>query len=763
MSRNAERPRSETVLEYEQEQKFKVVGQSFPLRDAREKVDGSAKYSADIKLEGMLHAKVLGSRHAHAMIRKIDVTAARNLPGVAEVLTFENTPRTLFHPHETQPVFMFNQQLRFYGEAVAAVAAETEEIADEALEAIKVEYDTLPAVFDPVESAMPDAPKLYPEGNLMDPGGVPLTITWGNVEKAFSEAEIVVKGTFRTPVHSPAPMEPRVCVASWDGKDLHAWVSSQFPHRVAEDLATVLDIPLSHVKVVSHFFGGGFGGKKQDEYYLMAALLSMRTKRPVKLEFSREQEMIMGKRRHSSVENIRLAGTKDGRITAIDFDTYYDVGAHGNFVGGTLGFLESFLYIYKCENAVFRGHDMVTNLPTAQPFRGVPFPAYHFGIEQLVDELGEKAGLDPITVRLRNTYRKGDTMKPFGATMSNYAIEECAEKAAAAAGFRSKWKGWKKPTEVRDTKVRGIGVGLSMGWVEWMRDMSNATVKIYPDGSAELFTGTQDLGTGSNTTLCQLVAEELGLPLYKVKLTAGDTSQTPNDFGACSSRTLYLGGLVSVGAAKKARQALINAARLRLGADGESIEFKEGKLLVNGEPVPLSEVIKEPVSGSQHGQPLEYAAQFFPSTYVGGAVFHIAEVEVDVETGEVKVLKYTDAQDVGRAINPAVVEGQMYGGALQGLGYALGEGLTFDKKTGKPLNANFLDYKIFNFEDSPQVSLIRIESHEPNGPFGALGVGEHSINPVAGTVANAVANAIGARVFEIPITPERVLRALGKI
>ena len=660
-------------------------------------------------------------------------------------------------------MLILNQQVRYYGEAVAVVAAETEEAADEAISAIKAEYDVLPAVFDPVESAKPDAPKLYPDGNIMDAGGVPLTITWGDVEKAFAEADIVVKGTFRTPAHSPAPMEPRVCVATWDGKDLRVWVSSQFPHRVAEDLATVLDIPLSHVKVYSHFFGGGFGGKKQDEYYLMAVLLSVRTKRPVKLEFSREQEMILGKRRHSSVENIRLAATKDGRIKAIDFETFYDVGAHGTFVGGTLGFLESFLYIYKCENAIFKGYDVVTNLPTAQPFRGVPFPAYHFAIEQLVDELGEKAGLDPITVRLRNTYRKGETMQPFGAKMSNYAIEECAEKAAVASGFRSKWKGWKKPVEVGDTKRRGIGVGLSMGWVEWMRDMSNATVKIYPDGSAELLTGTQDLGTGSNTTLSQVVAEELGLPLYRVKLTAGDTSQTPDDFGACSSRTLYLGGLAAQGAAKKARQALINAARLRLGTEGESIEFREGKLFVNGENVPVSDVIKEPVSGAFHGQPLEYVAPYFPSTYVGGAVFHVAEVEVDIETGEVKVLKYTDVQDVGKAINPSVVEGQMYGGALQGLGYALGEGLVFDKKTGKPLNPSFLDYKIFNFEDAPQVTLIPVESHEPNGPFGALGVGEHSINPVAGTVANAVANAIGARIYEIPITPERVLMALGKL
>jgi len=743
---------------------LKVVGKPLPLRDAKAKVDGSARYSADIKLDGMLHAKILGSPYPHAKIKSIDVSQAKRIEGVVEILTHENTVGLTYTSVEHKTMSVLEQQLRYVGEPVAVVAAETEEIADKALGAIKVEYEKLPAVFDPIEGAKPDAPKLYPEGNLAGPvPGEPLMAAWGDMDKAFREADVVAEGTFKTPVHPVTPIEPRVCVASWDGKELSAWVSTQFPHRVKEDLAKVLGLPFSRIRVITHYFGGGFGGKKQEEYPLMASLLSMRTKRPVKLEYSREEETIVGRRRYSSIENIKLAAKNDGTITAINFETYYDVGAHGNYVGGSLGLLVSEFYVYKFENAMFKVYDVNTNLPTAQPFRGVQFPAYLFGLEQLVDQIAEKLGMDPVEIRVKNTYRTGDKMKPYGATLSSFPMEECMDKGVKASGFRDSWKGWGKPVKVENSKRRGIGMAYTMGWTGWMEQCASATVKIYPDATAELITGAQDIGTGSNTTLSQIVAEELGLPLDSIKLTTGDTSLTPDDWGSCGSRTLYSAGKAIIRAVQKAREALITTACHSLNAKKENVEFRDGVIHVKGKRILLSEVIKEPVSGAYKNPTPEMVAPLYNAVYVGGPLLHVAEVEVDVETGEITVPRYTAVQDVGKAIDPLVVEGQMYGGALQGLGYSLKEELLFEKDSGKPLNPDFLDYKIYNFQDAPNVQLVIMESNEPTGPLGALGVGEHCINPAAGAVANAVYNAIGVRLYEIPMTPERVLKALGKI
>jgi xanthine dehydrogenase molybdenum-binding subunit len=627
------------------------------------------------------------------------------------------------------------------------------------LEAINVEYEVLPAVFDPIEGARPDAPKMYPAGNTANEQ----TERGGDAGKAIKEADVVVEGTFKTPIQVEAPIEPRACVADWDGRELCAWVSTQFPHRVREDLATVLGLTLGQVKVVHHYIGGGFGGKKQEEYPFMPALLSMRTGRPVKLEFDRDTETLVGRRRYSSIQKVRLAAKKDGTITAIDFEAYYDVGAHGSFVGGSLALLLSQFYVYRFENAVFNVYDVNTNLPTAQPFRSVQFPAYHFALEQLVDQVAEKVGMDPMEVRLKNTYRTGDETKPYGAKLSNFAVKECIDRAGEASEFMDKWKGWETPVQTTGSKRRGIGVGLGMGWTGWMKQRSAATVKINPDGTAELLTGATDLGTGANTTLSQIAAEELGIALDRLKTTTGDTALTPDDYGSCGSRTLYSAGLAIRGAVQEAKKRLIDSVALKLGTKKENIEYKDGQLFVKGARTGLSDVITEPIVGAYHNKPEKTVAPFHPALYVGPALFHVAEVEVDLETGEVEVLKYVAAQDVGRAINPPVVEGQIYGAALQGMGYSLKEELLFDRDSGRALNPNFLDYKVYNPQDAPNVDVVIVESHDPSGPFGAVGVGEHGLTPVAGTVANAVCNAIGVRMHEIPMTPERVLKALGKI
>jgi xanthine dehydrogenase molybdenum-binding subunit len=739
------------------------IGRPVPLKDGLDKITGAAKYSADIKLPGMLHAKILGSPYAHAKVKHIDVDKAKNIKGVVEILTHENQPREQFYPANSRPMWVMDEQVRYVGEPVVVLAAETEEIADIALRLITVEYDELPSVFNPMEAAKPDAPKLYPEGNIIGKNvGQPIIIQWGDVEKAISEADIVVEGIFKTPIQALAPIEPRSCTATWDGSELVVWVSTQLPHQVAIDLNTVLKIPLKQIKVISHFLGGGFGGKKQEEYPIMAAILSMRTRRPVQIEYNRREETIVGRRRYSSIEKIRMAAKNTGEIKALDFEAYYDVGAHGNFTGGTLNLQQSMLYIYKIENAIFKGYDVNTNLPTAQPWRGVQYPAYHFGVEQLIDQIAEKIGKDPIEIRLNNTYRTGEVTKPYGARLSNYAIEECVSQAVGVAEFWNKWRGWGKPVEVKDNIRRGIGVGLSMGWCDWMREFSSAIVKIFPNGTATLITGAQDLGTGSNTTLCQLVAAELKLPFEKVNLITGDTSRTPVDWGSLASRTLYICGIAAVNAAKDAEEKLLDVVSCKLDISKKRLSFINGAIVANSKTIQLSDIISETIVGSFQGKQIETVAPLRPAVYPGGAVFHIAEVGVDIYTGQVEISRYTAAQDVGKAINPLIVEGQIQGSVIQGIGYSLKEELLFDK-TGKPMNPDFLDYKICDFQDIPRIDTIIWESNDPTHPFGALGVGEHGINPVAGAIANAIYNAVGIRMYEIPMTPERILKAIGKI
>jgi CO/xanthine dehydrogenase Mo-binding subunit len=748
----------------------KVVGKGLPLIDGKEKVTGKGKYTADINLKGMLYARVLGSPHPHAKIKRINTNKAKQLPGVVEVITYENTPRKLFFPVDAAPRYPLHRHLRYTGEPVAVVAAETEEIAEEALGLIEVEYEVLPTVFDAEEAVKPGAVKLYPNGNIVDPGNVPLVVKWGDVEKAFKEADVVVEGTFKTSAQNGSPIEPRASVANWDGEKLTVWVTTQTPHRVKDCLNQALGLPISKMQIITHFMGGGFGNKKEEEHPILAAFLSMTTSRPVKLEYSREEEFILGPRRHSAKEKIKLGAKKDGTITAISFEAYYDLGAHGDPKGGSCYLGVSMPYMYKYENALFKGYDVNVNLPDAITIRGIPYPAYHFGLEQLVDQIAEKLDIDPIEMRRKNTYRTGDITKPYGAKLSNYAIEECMNKAIKASDYKKLWKGWGKPVQIKGSKRMGIGVGLSMGWTELYKEQSVATVKIYPDATAEVITGAQDIGTGCNTTLTQIAAEELGLPFDKLRITTGDTSLTTSDLGSFASRTTYCSGSAVKGAARQAKETLLLAARRALKAEKQDLQFVQGEIRVDGKAVALSDVISEPISGCYQNKQTTTAEEtleesdtsLFKSVYVGAAVFHIAEVEVDTETGEVKVLKYAAAQDAGKAINPLIVQGQNYGGVLMGLGFCLKEEIVYDKD-GRVSTPNFIDYKIFDFQEAPPIDISIVESQEPSGPFGAVGVGEFGINPASGTIANAIYNAIGVRLHETPMTPERILKAMGKI
>lgn len=753
---------------------FRVVGKSVASIDAKEKITGTAKFAGDIQLPGMLYAKILGCPYPHARIKNIDVSEAKNINGIHEILTYKNCPKTRLPRTEFRPIVMLEDHLRFVGDKVAVAVAETEEIAEEALKKVKVEYEILPAVFDAVKASKPDAPKLYKEGgNIADPPywqGKPATFEWGDVEKAFGEADVLVEHTFKTPSQFHAALEPRAVTASWNGKELVVWVSSQGMFLDRDLLVNTLDLPIDRVKVISRYVGGGFGGKFEDVLPSIVAFLSIKTNRPVKLAYNMEEECILGRRRPSQITKAKLAARKDGTFTAIDFEAYFNVGAEGSNVAGSSWF-DHQVEEYRFSNGRFVAYDVNTNLPSAASHRGVHFPSWHFVIEQLIDEVAEKIEMDPIKIRTKNVYRKGEKTIPLGAVMANtIAIEECVDKAVSASGFWDKWKNWRTPVKVEGSKRVGIGVAYVKGWTDYMAYDTSATVKIRPNGICELLVGHQDVGTESSTTLTQIAAEELGVSIEKVKLISGDTSLVPRDWGAGGSRTLFSCGRAVMNASREAKQKLICAVANKMDCAKEDVDvdLENGKLCVKGMELPTSQVIEEPIVASYHnrieefGEILGYQGHTSWSYVRGGANFHIAEVEVDTETGEVRVLKYVAVHDVGKAINPAIVRNQIYGGVLQGLGYSLREEILWDQE-GRCLNPNFTDYKIYTSEDAPDIETIIVEAANEGDPYGAKGIGEMPLNPVAGAIANAVYNAIGVRMYAIPITPERILKALGRI
>jgi xanthine dehydrogenase molybdenum-binding subunit len=743
----------------------RLIGKSMQVAEGYEKVTGIATYTADVKLPGMLHAKILGSPHSHAMVKNIDVSDALKIRGVKAIITYKDIAQIEFLPHESRPLLALTDHARCLGDEIAAVAAETEEAAGKALEAIKVDYDVLPAVFDPVEAMKPDAPKLYPQGNLDAPDRKPYEVSWGDVESEFSKAHAVAEREFKTQIHVTSPIEPRACVAVLDRTtgELTAWVSTQFPHRVREDIARVCQLPVSKVRVISNFIGGAFGGKKQERYPVIAALLALKVKDPVKLTYTRMQEFMLGRRRGAPVMHAKLAADASGNFTAFKFEATYDVGAYGNFVGGSLHFLLSELYAYKFKTAQYRAWDVCTNTIPAQPFRGVQMPAFHFAIEQLIDEIGEKLGIDPIEIRLKNTYREGAVMPPFGTKLSSFGIEECAREVKEAVNWSELWKGYGKPISQNGSKKVGVGIAFSLGWCDWFREATSAIVKIETDGTAVLLTGTQDIGTSNKFSIMQMVGESLGLDFSDVNIVSSDTKATPTDFGCCASRTTFVGGMAATRAAEDAKRKLLDLAAAKLEISPRDLVLENKIVMPKGTPskgIPVNQIINGSVIGEVLLEPSPKIEGFREQVYIGGAVVHLAVVEVDEATGQTKILKYVAAHDVGRAINPAAIKDQIIGATIQAIGYGLSEELVVDSFSGSYQNPTYSEYKIPSLSDIGEIKPIIVETNEPFGPFGAKGVGEHAISPGAAAIVNAIYNAVGARVTQLPATSHRVWKAL---
>jgi 4-hydroxybenzoyl-CoA reductase alpha subunit len=768
--------------ECDQARDHEVVGRGVTRYDAPDKVSGRAKYAADIRLPGMLYGKILASPVAHGIVKRIDTSRARALPGVCDVITAEDVPGEWYgvSPARYDEQILARDRVRHVGDEVAAVVAIDEETAERALSLIEVDYEVLPAVFDPDQATAPGAPAVHPE-NPRYAGNVNTRVEWrfGDVESGFAQADHVREQRFVGNRTYQNPLEPHASVARWEhhGQRLTLWSATQTPHYLHRTLSRTLDIPMGAIRVIKPAVGGGFGCKAETTALdFCAAILARRTGQPVMMEYSREEMVRHFRGRHKQYMDLKVGVKRDGTITAVKFRSVLDGGAYTSYGVVTAYYAGSMLpTLYRIPNYQYDGVRVYTNLPASGAFRGHGVPQPRFAFESMLDMLAEDLGLDPFEIRLRNA------MVPETRTCNALDISSCEfiatlEKAREKSGWREK-KG-------RLPRGKGIGVGCGgfvsgAGYPIYRSSFphSNSMIRVHEDGTgATLHIAAADIGQGCDTVLVQIAAEELGIPYERVWLADCDTMLSPLDLGSYSSRvTLMAGNAVREAAAAVKRQ-LIGTAAGKLGRDPQRLVARNGWIFVadnQAERVEWAEVARLAFSASG---PVVGVGAYTPPVGLGGSFkggtvgtspaysfsTAVAEVTVDLETGYVKVERITDFSDAGTVVNPVTFHGQVEGSMIMGLGETLLEDTVFDA-SGALVNANLHDYLVPTICEAPEIFTAAVESYEPRGPFGAKEIGEGSLLPVLGAIANAVYDACGVRVTELPITPEKILRGLGKL
>lgn len=752
---------------------FSVVGRSLPRLDARDKVRGIAAYLDDLKFPGMLTGKVLRSPRAHARIVSIDVSRARRHPGVLLAIAGEDMPFLHGESFVDEP-FLARHRVRYKGEAVAAVAAIDAETAEDALDLIDVEYEDLPAVFDPIEAMRPDAPLIHPDIHtyrhpaIINP--IPgtnvcnhLRVRKGDIDLGFREADEIFEDTFTTQMQPHACLETHgaVCMVTPDGK-LTLWANNDSPYRCRREIGTCLNLPLHRVRVIlPPYIGGNFGAKGGLKAEAIAIALAWNLRgRHIKVMYDREEEFTSSLVRHPSVTRIKTGVKRNGRIVARQVTTYWDTGAYAE-KGPTVSRLGGMSAAgpYDIPHVALDGYAVYTNKPVAGAFRGYGGPQTCWAYESQMDVIAERLGIDPVELRLQNVLRDG-SVHAAGQHLSNVSLSECLTKAADALQ-------WRTPVEGR---YRGKGLAFGERAIK-TPFASSAFVKINEDGTVDVLSSTSEVGQGCDTVLPQIVAEELGVPLDWVTKASPDTATTPFDESSTSSRsTFHMGNAVRL-AARDAKDQLLAIASEVLHLPIDDLDVRSGSVVSrtqNGEATPIANVLRMRYGPSSTilGRGFFYPDGLVdPENYFSLiSIFWMyaaqgAEVEVDPETGRVTILRIVAAHDVGRAINPANCQHQIEGAIAQGIGLALYEHLVQDA-TGATTNPSFMDYKIPTALDMPAIESILVEVPHERGPFGAKTVGEPALVPTAAAIGNAIANAIGVRIHDLPITPEKVLAAL---
>ena len=766
---------------------FDVINSGAVRFDTPAKATGRALYAGDMKVAGMLRGALLQSPLAHALIKEIDVSAAARLPGVKAIVTAKEAGVVKFgvSPSRYDETLFCNDKVRHCGDNIAAVAAVDVETAMEALSLIRVEYEELPALLT-IEEAMAEGAVLIHEGF---PRNICAEVhqEFGNVEKAFKDCDLVETTTFVNKRQDAAFLEPQSCIADFDAfGNLTLYSSTQSPHYVQRTAAMVLGMSTGKVRVVKPSVGGGFGPKSAANHLELAAcLLSIKTAKPVKMTFEREQVFLHGRSRHQFFHKFTTGVKKDGSIAALEHVCFINGGAYASFGTATVYYAGSLLGgPYRVDNMKYDGYRVYTNLPACGAQRGHGGVSARAGFEQQLDMIAEKLGVDPFDFRKKNMLSPGDSTCN-SMKIGSFGMAKCLEAVESNSQWRAK-KG-KLP--------RGKGIGMACGFFPTGAGypvypsetlQSTVLVKLSEDGgSALVLTASAEIGQGSDTAIAMIVAEALGIPLDMVRIKSGDTDFGV-DLGAYASRQTLMTGHAAKEAAQDAKRQVLEALSSELGVAVEEMDIKKGVVIFKrGKPdiTALRTRYTREHRGFGDNPAKEDELTFREASRIGflalgtivgkggykpsgttgspayGCSAQVVELSVDEETGRITIERVTDAHDCGRAINPTSVEAQMQGSVSMGLGEALFEEVKFDAK-GRVVNADLAEYKIPSTMDMPRVKSIIIESNEPNGPFGAKEVGEGAIMPTIPAVLNAVYDAVGARIFELPLTPERVYRAM---
>jgi putative selenate reductase molybdopterin-binding subunit len=765
---------------------FSVVNHSVEKIDAMSLALGKPSYVADFVPDDALYVKVLRSPFAHAVIKHIDISAAEKMPGVHCVLYHGNVPRIAHctagqgypepSPYDT---FMFDTKVRHVGDRVAAVAAETVALAEEAIKAINVEYEELPAVLS-IDQALADgAPVIHDETDA----SIPIPVVYepqknlvakigmdaGTPQQGLEEADYRFDYVYETQYAQHTPMEPYVSLAYLDERDrIVIKTSTQVPFHCRRIVAQTLDIPIQRIRVIKPRIGGGFGSKQEVLLEDIVAMVTLRTRRPAFFEFTRKENFTRGRTRHPIRVHLKTGVMKDGSIKTLSMDCLSNTGAYGGHGLTVIGCCGSkVLPLYHAEHIHFKGEVVYTNLPVAGAYRGFGATQAFFGMECIMDEMAEAIGMDPVEFRLKNHIKTGEGSPVFAALgegkegveqlIGSCELDECIRRGAEAIG----WNERKPHTEKSGRFREGMGMcTLMQGSSVPEIDMGAASLKMNEDGSFNLLVGATDLGTGSDTVLGQIAAEALGTDISKLIVYSSDTDMTPFDVGAYASSTTYLSG-------EAVRKAAAKVQKQILGVAAEMLETAEDQLLIGNsrvsaagsdKSVSFSEICTYAMYERNQFQIMDTASHI---THKSPPPFsaHFVKVSVDTWTGEVKVLDYVAAVDCGVAINPKLAAGQTEGGVMNGISYALCEEYLFNNK-GRMLNDGLKHYHIYSMADKPPLRVILVESYEDSGPYGAKSVSEICINGPAPAIANALYNAVGIRLRSIPMTREKVWRAL---
>ncbi|HEU5287014.1 MAG TPA: xanthine dehydrogenase family protein molybdopterin-binding subunit [Candidatus Limnocylindria bacterium] len=718
------------------------IGRARPRVDGVQRVTGRAMYTQDITLPGMLHAIVLRSPYPRARVRAIDATKALAVQGVHDIIHRFNTPKAAFRGEET----IFREEVRFVGDEVAAVAAETAGAAYAAIALIEVDYEVLPHVVDLEEAIAPTAPKLEADGNVIEAG----KLTRGDPRKAFKEADAVVEATYRTSTQLHNSLETHSAVAQWDGEVLTVWESTQHVFGVRDGLRNALGLPLGKIRVLCDYMGGGFGSKGGvGKYTIMASLLSMHTRRPVRCVLNRTEENLAAGNRSATLQTVKLAG-KDGRISAVEHVSWSNAG-QAKWVANPTGPTNT---LYDLPNLNTKSYRVLTNAGSLSAFRAPGYVEGTFALESAIEELADAMGVDPLALRRKHAGRPNDprTGKPY--TLNR--ILDCYTIGAREIGWSKRKAGGTRGATPH--RRRGLGMASQI-WGGGGGPPAYATVHFNADGSVVLRAGTQDIGTGTRTVLAQICADELGVEVRNISVRIGDTEGPYGPISAGSLTLASVGPAVRL-AAKDAREQFLAAAAGVLETPQRELRLEAGHVVSKGARTPIAEISKKLENNTVIGKGSRFPNPDNMSIKTFGA--HFADVEVDVRTGEIFVLRIVAVHDIGRIVNPLTAASQVEGGVIQALGFALSEERVVDRGLGRVMNANLEWYKIPTVADVPEIVVRFVDRPDRKANnLSAKGLGEPPIIPTAAAIANAVANATGARVRHTPMTRARVLEALA--